>query len=198
MIARRDSGGRRECGTDQRGLVKSATRHVRAQGREGNGQSASTPRFRLQMGPRDTPPTTFFSWEPHDFAIVALGLHSGSSGTPGLYMSLSRRDRSMDLRGPRRNSTRSRPDRRSRITRWREHLLHEDGQRIEVYVDTSESGAPTRKRLRASPRLPSSTASAEPGPQASYEVSALQGEPFDQGTRSAGKRRRRGRPAPGL
>ena len=135
---------------------------------------------------RDAPPMTFFTLgNHHDFAIVALGdTPDPPANSPVCTMSPSRlATRSMIFAGPRRTSTRSASRlTRSRITRWRRAStsMTRTATRSRYTPIPPMSGAPIRKRLRASPRLPSSTASAEWTHATFWRVSALQGEPFDQ------------------
>src|SRR6185437_10173070 len=114
---------------------------------------------------------TFFTLgNHHDFAIVALGPGTPDSpaDSPGLYHvafkvgdsinDLRRAKAHFDALGVRLT--------RSRITWWRRAStsMTRTATQSRCTSIPPTSGAPTRKRLRASPRLPSSTASAETNP----------------------------------
>jgi catechol 2,3-dioxygenase-like lactoylglutathione lyase family enzyme len=147
---------------------------------------------------RDTPPMTFFTLgNHHDFAIVALGADTPDSpaDSPGLYhVAFKTGTRSMIFAGPRRTSTRSASrSTRSRITRWRRASTSttRTATRSRCTSIPPMSGVPTRRRLRASPRLPSSKASAETDPtRRSGEYQRCRASPSTRATRPAGKRRR--------
>ena len=108
---------------------------------------------------RDTPPMTFFTLgNHHDFAIVALGAGApdAPADSPGLHHVAFKAGDSIDdlRRAKARFDALGVP-----IGAIEDHAvaqsiyLHDpDGNAIEVMSIPPTSGAPTRKRLRASPR----------------------------------------------
>lgn len=118
---------------------------------------------------------------------------------PVCTMSLSRSaTRSMIFAEPKRTSTRSASrSTRSRITRWRRASTSttRTATRSRCTSIPPTSGAPTRERLRASPRLPSSKAFTESWPRRRYGTyQRYRASPSTRQTMSAGKRRRLWRP----
>ena len=108
---------------------------------------------------RDTPPMTFFTLgNHHDFAIVALGPGTPDSPTdsPGLYhVAFKMGDSIDDLRRAKAHfDALGVPVDLSRITRWRRASTSttRTATRSRCMPIPPTSRAPTRKRLRASPR----------------------------------------------